>query len=117
MANFTEVASNFFRLALDKKFKNGCSLNSVILFDAICHLPSDKMTVENANNKLYEMYGFRFNSATLSRNNTTLMELGLIKLVETQQDRRYKEIKLITPKGVNVKKLMYQSGERVWKYK
>ena len=45
------------------------------------------------------------------------MELGLIKLVETQEDRRYKEIKLIAPKGVNVKKLMYQSGERVWKYK
>ena len=73
--------------------------------------------VANANTKVKEMYGFEFNSATLSRNNTTLMELGLIKLVETQEDRRYKEVKLIAPKGVNVKKLMYQSGERVWKYK
>jgi hypothetical protein len=117
MTNFTEVASRFFRLALDKKFKNGCNLNSAILFDAICHLPSDEMTVENANKKLFEMYGFKFNSATLSRNNTTLMELGLIKLVESSDDRRYKEIKLVAPKGVQVKKLMYSDGERVWKYK
>ena len=34
MGNFTEVASKFFRLSLGK-LKNGCSLNSIILFDAI----------------------------------------------------------------------------------
>ena len=116
MASFTEIASRFFRLSLGK-YKNGCNLNTVILFDAISHLSPDKMTVENANTKLDEMYGFRFNSATLSRNNTTLQELGLIKLVESTDDKRYKEIKLVTTKGVQAKKLMYQSGDRLWKFK
>ena len=116
MANFTEIASKFFRLGLGK-FKNGVALNSVILFDAICHLAPNEMTVANANKKLNEMYGFEFNSATLSRNNTTLMELGLIRLKESSEDRRYKEILLTAPKGVQVKKLMYSDGERVWKYK
>ena len=119
MANFTEIASKFFRLSMGKtnKFKNGCSLNAIILFDAICHLAPDKMTVENSNKKLYELYGFEFNSATLSRNNTTLMELGLIRLTENSDDRRYKTIMLTTPKGVLVKKIMSSDGERVWKYK
>jgi len=124
MASFTEIASRFFRLSLGK-YKNGCSLNTVILFDAICHLASDELVgnedadsggVENANKKLDEMYGFKFNSATLSRNNTTLMELGLIRLDERETDRRYKDI-MLTTKGHSVKKLMYQSGDRLWKYK
>ena len=89
----------------------------MMLFDAICHLAPNEMTVANANKKLNEMYGFEFNSATLSRNNTTLMELGLIRLKESSEDRRYKEILLTAPKGVQVKKLMYSDGERVWKYK
>jgi hypothetical protein len=76
---------------------------------------ADSGGVENANKKLDEMYGFKFNSATLSRNNTTLMELGLIRLSERATDRRYKDI-MLTTKGHSVKKLMYQSGERVWKY-
>ena len=124
MASFTEIASRFFRLSLGK-YKNGCNLNTVILFDAICHLASDELVgnedadsggVENANKKLDEMYGFKFNSATLSRNNTTLMELGLIRLDERETDRRYKDI-MLTTKGHSVKKLMYQSGDRLWKYK
>jgi len=116
MANFTEIASRFFRLGLGK-YKNGVGLNSIILFDAICHLAPNEMTVANANKKLNEMYGFEFNSATLSRNNTTLMELGLIRLKESTEDRRFKEIMLTTPLGVRAKKLMYSDGERVWKYK
>ena len=124
MGNFTEVASKFFRLSLGK-FKNGCSLNSIILFDAICHLAQDELVgneneetggVANANKKVKEIYGFEFNSATLSRNNTTLMELDLIRTTERSKDRRYKDI-MLTTKGHTVKKLMYQSGERVWKYK
>ena len=124
MASFTEIASRFYRLSLGK-YKNGCSLNTVILFDAICHLASDELVgnedadsggVENANKKLDEMYGFKFNSATLSRNNTTLMELGLIRLSERATDRRYKDI-MLTTKGHSVKKLMYQSGDRLWKFK
>ncbi len=39
-----------------------------------------------------ELYGFKFNSATLSRNNTNLMKLGLIKLKEGVTDRRYKQL-------------------------
>ena len=116
MANFTEIASKFFRLGLGK-YKNGIGLNSIILFDAICHLGTNEMTVANANNKLKEMYGFEFNSATLSRNNSTLMELGLIRLIESTEDRRFKKILLTAPKGVYAKKLMYSDGERVWKYK
>ena len=129
MGNFTEVASKFFRLSLGK-FKNGCSLNSIILFDAICHLAPDELVgneneetggVANANKKVKELYGFGdksggFNSATLSRNFTTLMELDLVRLSERSKDRRYKDI-MLTTKGHTVKKLMYQSGERVWKYK
>ena len=116
MASFTEIASRFFRLGLGK-YKNGVGLNSLILFDAICHLAPNEMTIENANKKLDEMYGFKFNSATLSRNNSTLMELGLIRLKESTEDRRYKEILLTAPKGAQAKKLMYSDGERVWKYK
>ena len=125
MANFTEIASKFFRLSLGAKFKNGCSLNSIILFDCICRLAPDELVgneeeedggVANANKKVKEIYGFEFNSATLSRNNTTLMELDLIRLSERSKDRRYKDI-MLTTKGHTVKKLMYQSGERVWKYK
>jgi len=116
MSNFTEIASKFFRLGLGK-YKNGVNLNSTILFDAICHLAPNEMTVVNANKKLNEMYGFEFNSATLSRNNTTLMELGLIRLKESTEDRRFKEIMLTTPLGVKAKKLMYSDGDRVWKYK
>jgi len=124
MGNFTEVASKFFRLSLGK-YKNGCSLNSIILFDCICHLAPNELVggeedetggVANANTKVKEMYGFEFNSATLSRNCTTLMELDLIRLSERSKDRRYKDI-MLTTKGHTVKKLMYQSGERVWKYK
>ena len=130
MGNFTEVASKFYRLSLGAKFKNGCSLNSIILFDAICHLSSDELVgheesdyggVANANKKVKELYGIGdkdggFNSATLSRNFTTLMELDLVRLSERSKDRRYKDI-MLTTKGHTVKKLMYQSGERVWKYK
>ena len=124
MANFTEIASKFFRLSLGK-FKNGCSLNSIILFDCICRLAPDELVCNeaeedggdaNANKKVKEIYGFEFNSATLSRNNTTLMELDLIRTTERSKDRRYKDI-MLTTKGHTVKKLMYQSGERVWKYK
>ena len=114
MGNFTEVASKFFRLSLGK-FKNGCSLNSIILFDAICRLASNEMTVQNAKTKAKEIYGFEFNSATLSRNCSTLMALNLIVLTE-RDDRRFKDI-MLTTKGHTVKKLMARDGERVWKYK
>jgi len=125
MSSFTEIASKFFRLSLGAKFKNGCSLNSIILFDCICHLAPDELIgneadedggISNANKKVKEIYGFKFNSATLSRNTTTLMELDLIRTTERPSDRRYKDI-MLTTRGHTVKKLMYQSNERVWKYK
>ena len=123
MGNFTEVASKFFRLSLGK-FKNGCSLNSIILFDCICRLAPDELVggeeddtggVANASNKVKEIYGFEFNSATLSRNCSTLMALNLIVLTE-RDDRRFKDI-MLTTKGHLAKKLMSRDGERVWKYK
>ena len=87
------------------KFKNGVSLNTVILFDAIAQLSKDRLTVENSNNKLDELYGFKFNSATLSRNNTNLMKLGLIKLKEGATDRRYKQI-ILTERGKDFKRIL-----------
>ena len=125
MADFTEIASKFYRLSKGVEFKNGCSLNSIILFDCICYLAPDELIgneadedggVSNANKKVKEIYGFKFNSATLSRNTTTLMELDLIRTTERPSDRRYKDI-MLTTRGHTVKKLMYQSNERVWKYK
>ena len=101
---FSDIARRFFMTGIGK-FKNGVSLNTVILFDAIAQLSKDKLTVENSNNKLDEMYGFKFNSATLSRNNTNLMKLGLIKLKEGATDRRYKQI-ILTERGKDFKRIL-----------
>jgi len=124
MADFTEIASKFYRLSKGVEFKNGCSLNSIILFDCICYLAPDELIgneadedggVSNANKKVKEIYGFKFNSAALSRNTTTLMELDLIRTLERSSDRnsvfiRYKDI-MLTTIGHTVKKLMYQSNQ------
>ena len=101
---FSDIARRFFMIGIGK-FKNGVSLNTVILFDAIAQLSKDKLTVENSNNKLDELYGFKFNSATLSRNNTNLMKLGLIKLKEGATDRRYKQI-ILTERGKDFKRIL-----------
>ena len=101
---FSEIARRFFMTGIGK-FKNGVGLNTMILFDAIAQLSKDKLTVENSNNKLDELYGFKFNSATLSRNNTNLMKLGLIKLKEGATDRRYKQI-ILTERGKDFKRIL-----------
>ena len=101
---FYDIARRFFMTGIGK-FKNGVGLNTMILFDAIAQLSKDKLTVENSNNKLDELYGFKFNSATLSRNNTNLMKLGLIKLREGATDRRYKQI-ILTERGKDFKRIL-----------
>ena len=101
---FSDIARRFFMTGIGN-FKNGVSLNTVILFDSIAQLSKDKLTVENSNNKLDELYGFKFNSATLSRNNTNLMKLGLIKLKEGVTDRRYKQI-ILTERGKDFKRIL-----------
>jgi len=101
---FSDIARRFFMTGIGK-FKNGLNLNTMILFDVISQLPKDKLTVENANNKLDEVYGFKFNSATLSRNNSSLMKLGLIKLKEGLTDRRYKQI-ILTERGKDFKRIL-----------
>ena len=101
---FSDIARRFFMKGIGK-FKNGVGLNTMILFDAIAQLSKDKLTVENSNNKLDELYGFKFNSATLSRNNTNLMKLGLIKLKEGATDRRYKQI-ILTERGRDFKRIL-----------
>ena len=101
---FSDIALRFFMTGIGK-FKNGVGLNTMILFDAIAQLSKDKLTVENSNNKLDELYGFKFNSATLSRNNTNLMKLGLIKLKEGATDRRYKQI-ILTERGRDFKRIL-----------
>ena len=101
---FSDIARRFFMTYIGK-FKNGVGLNTMILFDAIAQLSKDKPTVANSNNKLDELYGFKFNSATLSRNNTNLMKLGLIKLKEGATDRRYKQI-ILTERGKDFKRIL-----------
>ncbi len=108
---FTDIASRFWKIgaSIGLNVHGGISLLSMMLFDAICHLPQDKLTVENANSKLHEVYGIKLNTASLSRNNKLLKKIGLIKLQESANDARYKDV-VLTTKGHELKKYMGKSG-------
>ena len=70
----------------------------------MCHLKSDELSVENANKKHGQLYGEFLNSASLSRNNAVLVKLGLIKLHESETDRRMKSI-MFTIAGTKFKSM------------
>ena len=96
MSSFGEIASKFNKLGENKKVGNGLYLQTLMLFHAMCHLKSDELSVENANKKHGQLYGEFLNSASLSRNNQVLVKMGLIKLHESTEDRRQKDIILTT---------------------
>ena len=104
MINFGEVASRFYKLGKNKNMDNGLYLHTLMLFHSMCHLKEGTLSVENANKKFYELYGKLLNSASLSRNNAVLVNLGLIKLYESSSDRRQKEI-IFTTVGHKFKNL------------
>lgn len=96
MANFGEVMSKFYKLGRNKEMTNGLYLHTLMLFHSICHLKEGEMSVENANKKFADLYGTFLNSASMSRNCAVLVNLGLIKLSESVQDRRQKDVMLTT---------------------
>ena len=104
MSNFGEVMSRFYKLGKNKNMDNGLYLHTLMLFHCMCHLKEGTLTVENANKKFYELHGKLLNSASLSRNNAVLVNLGLIKLSENSQDRRQKDI-IFTTVGHKFKSL------------
>jgi len=96
MANFGEVMSKFYKLGRNKGMDNGLYLHTLMLFHSMCHLKEGEMSVENANKKFADLYGTFLNSASMSRNCAVLVKLGLIKLSESVQDRRQKDVMLTT---------------------
>ena len=96
MANFGEVMSRFHKLGKNKDMDNGLYLHTLMLFHAMCHLKEGEMSVENANKKYADLFGTFLNSASMSRNCAVLVKLGLIKLSESVQDRRQKDVMLTT---------------------
>ena len=104
MANFGEVASRFYKLGRNKDMGNGLYLHTLMLFHAICHLKQNELSVENAIKKYAELYGTFENSASTSRNCAVLVKLGLVKLAESNKDRRQKDI-IFTTLGFKTKSL------------
>lgn len=93
--NFEELSAKFNKLATDKKFGNGIYLKTIMLFYVYCKLPQDKRTVVNATEEMYRVFGMkRPNSASMSRNNSVLFELGLINLRNSSEDGREKYVTL-----------------------
>lgn len=114
-ASFGEVASKFNRLGENKTgMNNGIFLSSVMLFEAICRTSENKtldLSVGNARQKYLELFGEQLNSASLSRHNAVLVKLGLIKLVDSPQDRRQKNITLTTV-GHKYKSMFIDTNKR-----
>ena len=111
MAHFGDIAKEFNTYVLDlvnrKKIKNqnGLYLRTLMLFMAYANTHSKERTVSNAISYLDNKLNFIANSATVSRNNDVLTQLGLIKLVEDPNDARAKIVEL-TPVGEKFAKLM-----------
>ena len=111
MAHFGDIAKEFNTYVLDLakrnkiKNQNGLYLRTLMLFMAYANTHSKERTVSNAISYLYNKLNFTANSATVSRNNDVLAELGLIKLIESPTDARAKVVEL-TPVGEKFAKLM-----------
>ena len=104
MTNFGEVMSKFYTLGRNKGIDNGLYLLTLMLFHSMCYLKENQCNVENANKMFHKLHGITLNSASLSRNNAVLVKLGLIKLHESVNDRRQKDI-IITTLGVKMRNL------------
>lgn len=103
--NFEELSTKFNKLATDKKLGNGIYLKTIMLFYVYCKLPEDKRTVMIATDEMARTFGTkRPNSASMSRNNSALFELGLINLRNSSEDGREKTVTL-TMQGEKFKQL------------
>ena len=76
-----------------------------MLFMAYAALKPDDRTVQNAKTYLLNKLDFNANSATISRNNKILKNLGLLKLVEVPGNAREKQARL-TALGEEFAKLL-----------
>ena len=110
MRKFIEIAITFNNhaelLIKTKKLNNlnGIYLRTIMLFYGYSKLSPDMRTVQNGVSYLKENLELNFNSASMSRNNHALVELGLIELMQSKIDKRTKLVKL-TPIGEKFKKL------------
>ena len=111
MKNFNEIVKAFNNRvqSLQAKGKeistNGLYLRTVMLFMAYAALKPDDRTVQNAKTYLLNKLDFNANSATISRNNKILRNLGLLNLVEVPGNAREKKAKL-TALGEEFAKLL-----------
>lgn len=111
MKNFNEIVKAFNNRvqSLQAKGKeistNGLYLRTVMLFMAYAALKPDDRTVQNAKTYLLNKLDFNANSATISRNNKILKNLGLLNLVEVPGNAREKKAKL-TALGEEFAKLL-----------
>lgn len=111
MAHFGDIAKAFnsyvMELVRKEKIKNsnGLYLRTMMVFMAYSCMNEKERTVQNAMEFLERKLNWRTNSASMSRNNSVLFELGLITMVEDPGDARAKRI-VITRKGEEFAKLM-----------
>lgn len=111
MAHFGDIAKTFnsyvVELVRKKKIKNnnGLYLRTMMVFMAYSCMNEQERTVQNAMEFLERKLHWRTNSASMSRNNSVLFELGLITMVEDPSDARAKRV-VITKKGEEFAKLM-----------
>lgn len=111
MAHFGDIAKAFnsyvMELVRKKKIKNsnGLYLRTMMVFMAYSCMNEQERTVQNAMEFLERKLNWRTNSASMSRNNSVLFELGLITMVEDPGDARAKRI-MITRKGEEFAKLV-----------
>ena len=111
MTHFGDIAKAFnnhvLKLVQKKKIKNqnGLYLRTLMLFMAYAQLHKDERTVQNAKSYLLNKLDFNANSATISRNNYVLYELGFLELIENPENAREKMVRF-TPLGLEFARLM-----------
>ena len=111
MKHFGDIAKAFnnhvLKLVQKKKIRNqnGLYLRTLMLFMAYANLSRDERTVQNAKGYLLNKLDFNANSATISRNNYVLYELGFLELIENPENAREKMVRF-TPLGEEFARLM-----------
>ena len=113
MAHFGDIAKTFnsyvIELVRKKKIKNtnGLYLRTMMVFMAYSCLGerAENLTPSKAMQWLEQKLNWRTNSASMSRNNAVLFELGLITMIEDPEDARAKVV-ILTKKGEEFAKLM-----------
>ena len=102
MKKFIDIAIKFNKYsesltrANKLKNQNGIYLRTAMLFYAYSKLTPENRTVQNGKNYLKENLELNLSSAAMSRNNSALIDLGLIELIQNKNDKRAKMAKLTT---------------------